>query len=451
MAIGQELNAFFALLGNDHKKAQFQTGELRVQLNLAQKELESRKKQVEDLQGKYTTLIKERNTHRDKNAELVGRLGDAQAELMALRDFVRRLAAHDEQKVAQLQVRWLIRDSFRVQIHMQMLIFCIQSLEEKMQGLGAPRSNSMQLVKASPSSASFPMDTSQDSSSMSSSANESVSSGGKKGKSSAGHLSYLNPEAPVFGPETASTGSTVDAADGSFVLSKYTSSSTATAKPFSHQHVFAGGLADRPLTPLAQKPNLGRNSYTTQDARAYSSGHKSSSHDLVLPGAPFGKNSSQAPGPFGDSSRELSAGGERFRIARDKVDWDTQDIHAGFSRLYELMEGLVATQHCDGPFHDPDSSLFMTHPDTWNYILSMGLPNKAQSASHMMHLLGDSDCRHFVLKRILVDYVFNRLVSPDVFYGFSAEMDGHLRALQEKMRTRAPGASKCGSLEAVGH
>lgn len=201
-------------------------------------------------------------------------------------------------------------------------------------------------------------------------------------------------------------------------------------------------LADRPLTPLAKKLNLGRTSYSTQDARAYSSGHESSSRDRRPSNAPFGRKSSQAPGPFGNSSGELSTGGERFRIAKDKVDWDTQDIYAGFSRLYELMEGLVATQHCDGPFHDPDSSLYMTHPDTWAYVLSMGLPNKAQSASHMTHLLGDSDCRHFVIKRIMVDYVFNRLISPDVFYGFSAEMDGHLRALQERMRTRAPGAGK---------
>lgn len=110
MSIGQELNAFFALLGNDHKKSQYLNGELRVQLDLTRKELAARKKQVEELQGKYITLIKERDTHRDKNAELVGRLGDTQAELMELRDFVRKLAAQDERNVAQLQVRRLVWD-----------------------------------------------------------------------------------------------------------------------------------------------------------------------------------------------------------------------------------------------------------------------------------------------------------------------------------------------------
>lgn len=260
--------------------------------------------------------------------------------------------------------------------------------------------------------------------------------------------SALNPAAPAFGPR-ASAGQT-DKGKGKMPMPEFPASNTSTIVPYNH-NAGPSNFPERPLTPLAKKPNFGRQ-LPPQDARAYESGYRSeqqsarnrrvdsvsasTSGQSGLMSNQSNQSISNVLTPYKSGLNEQIAKGDEYSGV---VDWEPEDIQKGFGRLYEMMEGLVATQHCSPPFNDVDKMLHRSHPDTWNYILAMGLPNPMQSATHMSHLLGDPQCRHFVIKRIVVDYLYNCLISPDAFRDFSDEMDGHLEALQEKMRSKFPG------------
>lgn len=125
-----------------------------------------------------------------------------------------------------------------------------------------------------------------------------------------------------------------------------------------------------------------------------------------------------------------------FNALQHKKAWEADDVAHGFARLFGLIEGLIAKNHITPPFNESDSMLSRTNPATWNYILSMGLKNPTQSASHMADLLTKFKCRHWVMKRILVDYIINRLIVPEIFFGFNDAIDKHLSALQSRMRNR---------------
>lgn len=261
--------------------------------------------------------------------------------------------------------------------------------------------------------------------------------------------SGLNPAAPAFGPR-ANAGQT-DKGKGKMPMPEFPASNASTIVPYNNN---AGPSNDpeRPLTPLAKKPNFGRQ-MPPQDARAYESGYQGQQPPRNRRVDSISASTSGQSGLVSNQSSHNSnavtpykGGPGNSTVVINEypnvIDWEPEDIQKGFGRLYEMMEGLVATQHCNPPFNDSDKMLHRSHPDTWNYILAMGLSNPVQSATHMSHLLGDPQCRHFVIKRVVVDYLFNCLISPDAFRDFSDEMDGHLEALQGKMRNKFPDNGK---------
>ncbi|KAK8862093.1 hypothetical protein PGQ11_008328 [Apiospora arundinis] len=400
IGIGQQLNAFFHNITQELKKSQYQNGELRVHLDRLQQELLHRKSQVDELQNAYAKIKKDLDVHKNTHCEMSGRLGDAEAENVQLKS---TLQALDMKHMAQ-----------------------VEKLENEIKAFRMSGDNPMQLVKVA----------SQD--------------------DKARRGSNLNPNAPAFGPQAGQSSK----AKGKMPMPDFTASSSNTVVPY-NRNAGLGNDSERPLTPLAKKPNFGRH-MPPQDARAYETGYRS-----VMPEKQFARNdrtTSFSASTSGQSAFMSSQSSHNFRQqntpamsvsnvltpykggdlagesseARNKVNWEPEDIQSGFGRIFEMMEGLVATQHCTPPYNDVDKMLPSSHPDTWNYILALGLPDPRQSATHMAHLLGDEACRHFVIKRIIVDYLFNQLINPDVFKGFSDEMDGHLCALQENMRNKFP-------------
>ncbi|KAK8086656.1 hypothetical protein PG994_001630 [Apiospora phragmitis] len=403
--IGQELNAFFHDTSREQQKAQYQAGELRVHLGRLQQELAARKKQVEEFKTAYTNMASEHEALVGKNREFAGRLGDSQAQNAQLKSTIQ---GQDMKHMTQ-----------------------VQHLEDEIKALRMSGDNPMQVVK--------------------------VTNVDDKARRS----SVLNPAAPAFGPR-ADAGQN-DKGKGKMPIPEFTASSASTIVPY-NRNAGPGNVTERPLTPLARKPNFGRQ-LPSQDARAYENGYRSvmpeqqaarNRRDNSFSASTSGQSalmSNQSSYNSGAISNVLtpykggpgdSTGDGDSQLARHKVDWEPEDIQQGFGRVYEMMEGLVATQHCTPPYNDVDRMLHTSHPDTWNYILAMGLANPVQSATHMSHLLGDAACRHFVIKRVIVDYLFNSMISPDVFRGFSDEMDGHLEALQQKMRSKFPGNANGG-------
>ncbi|KAK8129885.1 hypothetical protein PG999_002265 [Apiospora kogelbergensis] len=404
ITIGQELNSFFHNITQEFKRSQYQAGELRVHMERLQQELLARKKQIDDLQAAYTKLTRDHEAQVAKHRELSGRLGDAQGENAELQS---RLQGQDMKHMSQ-----------------------VQKLENEIKAFRMSGDNPMQLVKVD------------------------SSTGNKNRRSSA-----LNPNAPAFGPRAGQSTKAMD----KMPMPDFTASSTHTVVPYDRK-AGSGNASERPLTPLAKKPNFGRQ-MPPQDARAYETGCRSvmpeqqqlarDTRTTSLSASTSGQSAfmsnlssynlrsqnnsamsiSNVLTPYKGGPGDLGADSSE---ARNKVNWEPEDIQGGFGRIFEMMEGLVATQHCTPPYNDVDRMLHTSHPDTWAYILALGLPDPRQSATHMAHLLGDEACRHFVIKRIIVDYIFNQLVSPDVFKGFSDEMDGHLRALQESMRSKFP-------------
>lgn len=101
ITIGQELNAFFHNASRECQKAQYQAGELRVNMERLQQELLARKKQIDEFKSAYTKMSQEREVLMDKNRELAGRLGDAEAQNAQLKS---TLQGQDMRHMTQVQV-----------------------------------------------------------------------------------------------------------------------------------------------------------------------------------------------------------------------------------------------------------------------------------------------------------------------------------------------------------
>lgn len=242
--------------------------------------------------------------------------------------------------------------------------------------------------------------------------------------------SSLNPTAPEFGPRGSKTDHSKEMLP---LLRKYANESAlkATGQPLERQDArgFSGESFELPQRTAAK---------------------------LEFHGTPSGF-ASRPNDPFGTRTGALIPSGappqSRFRSIADfanvdfsslqnKVNWDADDVSLSFVRLFGMMEGLIAKHHITAPYNEKDSMLSFSYPATWNYILSMGLKNQTQSAAHMTDLLTRFECRHWVMKRIIVDYIINRLIVPEVFFGFNEAIDHHLYALQGRMKAKAPGTSK---------
>lgn len=277
----------------------------------------------------------------------------------------------------------------------------------------------------------------------------------KANKQAARRGSALNPAAPEFAREKK-TEKKVDHSEVMLpLLKKYaktsqkqTASKNSTVRPLETQdaRAYETDLSSlsrgdrRPPTRMGHRDNSSAMFKSSRDDHARH-------HSFLGGGGGSGSSALMAPAPFPMSSGTgYKSAGDIADISlaqlQEKADWDADDVTVAFQRLFGMIEGLVARHHVERPYHDDDSMLEAAHPVTWRYIISMGLRNPVQSASHMRDLLSRFQCRHWVVKRIIVDYVIHRIIVPEVFFGFNDQIDGHLTALQARMKARIPTSSE---------
>ncbi|KAI1869476.1 hypothetical protein JX265_006566 [Neoarthrinium moseri] len=397
---GQDLTHFATTLITEHTKAHHQVGELRLQYEKAQNELLSRRQQISDLQDQYKSAKKEKDVALRDVEDLESRLNSCEREVKRLRQLGR---SHDEKHAMKLQ-----------------------RLEDELKSLRVAEESNMQLVKVqetpTPKSRRFVQDDSA--------SDEDDDNSTSKAAETARRGSFLNPTAAEFGPRSSKPDHSKEMLP---LLRKY---AQRTGPAMSPQDVRAyDGSNDQPrMNPRpATRMGFRGNSFS------FNSGQNGSWSAMTGPLGPPHLNQSRTSG--GGYKSAADTVDIDFSTLQEKTDWSADDVTIGFQRLFGMIEGLIAKHYVNEPFNESENILPMSHPETWRYILSMGLKNQTQSATHMADLLTKFHCRHWVLKRVIVDYIINRMIIPEVFFGFNPQIDEHLHALQGRMKSRAPGSN----------
>ncbi|KAI0131371.1 hypothetical protein F4814DRAFT_445509 [Daldinia grandis] len=122
---------------------------------------------------------------------------------------------------------------------------------------------------------------------------------------------------------------------------------------------------------------------------------------------------------------------------RHKDEWSMADIQNGLDHIFGLTKGYIVKCHSK-PGEQPkvvDLMLEKRETTTWNYLLSLVYSNRSQAKNHMLYLLGVPSYRPYIIMRIALDYLFKKVISPDIFLGIDRNLDSHLIALQEKITT----------------
>ncbi|KAI2778828.1 hypothetical protein F4815DRAFT_224681 [Daldinia loculata] len=122
---------------------------------------------------------------------------------------------------------------------------------------------------------------------------------------------------------------------------------------------------------------------------------------------------------------------------RHKDEWSMADIQNGLDHIFGLTKGYIVRCHSK-PGEQPkvaDLMLEKREATTWNYLLSLVYSNRSQAKNHMLYLLGVPSYRPYIIMRVALDYLFKKVISPDIFLGIDRNLDSHLIALQEKITT----------------
>ena len=131
--------------------------------------------------------------------------------------------------------------------------------------------------------------------------------------------------------------------------------------------------------------------------------------------------------PFGNTPEDALGNPDAAR------DWAVDDVRSAVNHLYELAKGIIVNQFRDGSPNVPDHMLATSEKQTWRYLLDMVYPGKPEGYSHMKFLLGVGAFRPYILERMMLDYIFKKIIAPVIFLGFTPEMDSHLNALQKQI------------------
>ncbi|KAI0018243.1 hypothetical protein F4780DRAFT_781544 [Xylariomycetidae sp. FL0641] len=137
--------------------------------------------------------------------------------------------------------------------------------------------------------------------------------------------------------------------------------------------------------------------------------------------------------PTDDNALVPAAGHQTGSIPRHKEHWDPIDIRNSITHLYDLVKGYVVNSHQQDAPRVPLSQLGQGYDETWEYLLSLIYADRKAAHSHLKFLLQEATQVPYVIQRAVTDYLFARIISPNIFLGFSAEMDDHLGALQDQI------------------
>ncbi|RYP84536.1 hypothetical protein DL770_005190 [Monosporascus sp. CRB-9-2] len=166
-------------------------------------------------------------------------------------------------------------------------------------------------------------------------------------------------------------------------------------------------------------------------------------NEHVLPPSAFpppGMESSANYSPFGPGEPFGSSGEEGLMAnPHRKEHWNAGDVRTAIDRIYEMAKGTIVSNHKQGTPYVPDQMLSVQEPNTWVFLVNMVYPNKPEGFSHMKYLLSVPAYRPYILQRVILDYIFKKMIAPVIFLGFTPEMDQHLHALQDQISSFAHG------------
>lgn len=120
-------------------------------------------------------------------------------------------------------------------------------------------------------------------------------------------------------------------------------------------------------------------------------------------------------------------------IPRDKEEWDAVDVRRALAHLYDLCKGYVANCHMHRPPNVPFAKLKDQESYTWHYLMQQVYKDHEHATNHLTYLLDTKPFVPYLLQRTCVDYLLKKLLTPQVFLGFSDQMDAHLKALQDQL------------------
>ncbi|KAH9898773.1 hypothetical protein F4778DRAFT_195861 [Xylariomycetidae sp. FL2044] len=141
--------------------------------------------------------------------------------------------------------------------------------------------------------------------------------------------------------------------------------------------------------------------------------------------------------PANAIARQVSTPIQPPRIRRDKEIWDQEDIDSGIRYLYEVIKGYIVNCHQGLPPQVPLLELDTKEPQIWSYICSIVYHDGWQASAHMKYLLSHKPFVPFVIQRICADFLYQKIIVPSTFMGFSDDHDHHLSALQKEITTFA--------------
>ncbi|KAI0205698.1 hypothetical protein F4808DRAFT_472332 [Astrocystis sublimbata] len=172
------------------------------------------------------------------------------------------------------------------------------------------------------------------------------------------------------------------------------------------------------------------------------SGHGNQSKAMMPytgPAAALGGAPTSIRTPFGVVVGEYPTVDENSRlpgdkmIPRDKEEWDAVDVQRALAHLYDLCKGYVANCHMHKPPNVAFNKLEEQESYTWHYLMQQVYKDPEHAANHLAYLLSTKAFVPYLLQRTCVDYLLKKLLTPQVFLGFSDPMDGHLQALQSQL------------------
>ncbi|KAI2625338.1 hypothetical protein GGS26DRAFT_600080 [Hypomontagnella submonticulosa] len=132
--------------------------------------------------------------------------------------------------------------------------------------------------------------------------------------------------------------------------------------------------------------------------------------------------------------KEAPTSKAQTKIAREKELWAVQDVVDAVDHLFECTKGYVVRFHTKN--EQPkvaDKMLEVQEYATWQYLVSLVDNVNLQAKNHMIFLLSVPQYRPYIIMRVALDYLFKKIISPQVFLGFSRELDDHLIELQGKI------------------
>ncbi|KAI2473504.1 hypothetical protein F4781DRAFT_442117 [Annulohypoxylon bovei var. microspora] len=142
--------------------------------------------------------------------------------------------------------------------------------------------------------------------------------------------------------------------------------------------------------------------------------------------------------PEGDKKHVRAISG----VARDKQDWNIDDVKQATARVAQLTRGYIVRCHKKGQTPRVANNMLSRREETtWKYVTNLVFTdNMFQAESHMTYLLSIESYRPFIIMRITLDYLYRKVIAPQIFLGFDEELDQHLAALQDRiMEFNQPG------------